>query len=343
MIVKKNSNDAYLKLFSSVKLTKGYKQTLLVDFDRHKMRIVPNDLYDFIEKCKLKSFIEVFKEYCAEDQQVINEYVGFLEEHEYIIFTNKPSMFPEIDLIWKSPHYISNAVVDVDSKSSHDYPYIIGLLDELGCQALEVRIFKPVKFDNIAKLLDASKNCRLKSLRLSLPYAMLRKNMGYDGLLIKYPRLEIVVFHGAPKNECKVNSVYQKLLFTTNKVDSPHCCGYISEKLMICNLILFSEAQNYNTCLNKKLCIDVNGMIKNCNAMQESFGHYKQSNVKKMILTNKQYTKHWKIKRDDIDTCKECEFRYVCVDCRANIADPDGVLSKPSRCNYNPYTAKWGK
>jgi SPASM domain peptide maturase of grasp-with-spasm system len=340
MIVKKDSGDAYLKLFSSVKLTKGYKQTLLVDFDRNKIRVIPNDLYEFIEKCKLKPFVEVFKEYDSNNQQIINEYIVFLEEHEYIIFTNKPNRFPRIDLTWKSPNYISNVVVDVDGKSNHDYLYIIKLLDSLGCQALDVRVFKEVGFKSIVKLLEASKDCRLKTLRILLPYVMLRQDMNYNDLFMKYPRLEAVVFHGAPKNECKITNSSQSLLFITNKIDSPCCCGYVSEKLMICSLELFSEAQNYNTCLNKKLSIDVNGNIKNCNAMKESFGHYKKTDIKRLILEDKQYTKFWKINKNNIHTCKECEFKYVCVDCRANIKNGD-MLSKPSKCSYNPYVAKW--
>lgn len=344
MIVKKDNKNAYLTLFSSVKLTRGYKRTLLVDFDRNKSRILPNDLYDLIEKCKLNPFVKVVKEYNADDQQIINEYVNFLEKHEYVIFTNKPESFPDIDLTWKSPNYISNAVVDVNIKSNHNYMRIIELLDDLGCKALDMRVFEAVKFENIVNLLESSKNSRLNTINLILPYTMLKQNINHNNLLIKYPRLLIVVFHSAPKNECcKLNSPkgLKGLLFTTNKITSPGCCGYVSEKLMVCNLELFSEAQNHNTCLNKKMSINVNGIVKNCNAMQENFGHYEQIDIKKMILENKRYTKLWKTCKDDIDICKDCEFRYVCVDCRANIKDANNALSKPSRCCYDPYTAKW--
>jgi len=49
----------------------------------------------------------------------------------------------------------------------------------------------------------------------------------------------------------------------------------------------------------------------------------------------------WSINKDQIEVCKDCEFRYVCTDCRAFITDPDNRYSKPSTCTYDPYTAQW--
>ena len=44
-----------------------------------------------------------------------------------------------------------------------------------------------------------------------------------------------------------------------------------------------------------------------------------------------------------IHVCKDCEFRYICTDCRAYIEDPNDILSKPLKCGYNPYTAEWSE
>ena len=52
------------------------------------------------------------------------------------------------------------------------------------------------------------------------------------------------------------------------------------------------------------------------------------------------YKKLWFIKKDDIEICKDCEFRYNCTDCRAFTIE-NNVYSKPLKCNYNPYTNEW--
>ena len=49
----------------------------------------------------------------------------------------------------------------------------------------------------------------------------------------------------------------------------------------------------------------------------------------------------WGIKKENIDVCKDCEFRHLCTDCRAIIMEPENIFSQPAKCNYNPYLAKW--
>ena len=45
--------------------------------------------------------------------------------------------------------------------------------------------------------------------------------------------------------------------------------------------------------------------------------------------------------------CQDCEYRYVCFDCRpiseAVAGRNSNYLSSPyPRCTYNPYTGEWG-
>ena len=59
------------------------------------------------------------------------------------------------------------------------------------------------------------------------------------------------------------------------------------------------------------------------------------------VLKNKKFNSVWAINKDKIDVCKDCEFRYICVDCRAFLKDPSNELSKPLKCNYDPYHGQW--
>jgi len=40
--------------------------------------------------------------------------------------------------------------------------------------------------------------------------------------------------------------------------------------------------------------------------------------------------------KDKIDVCKDCEYRYACLDCRCFRMNED-IYSKPKKCKYNPY------
>lgn len=44
--------------------------------------------------------------------------------------------------------------------------------------------------------------------------------------------------------------------------------------------------------------------------------------------------------KDNIESCKGCEFRYVCYDCRPDAMNRS-VKAKPWYCSYNPRTGEW--
>jgi hypothetical protein len=58
-------------------------------------------------------------------------------------------------------------------------------------------------------------------------------------------------------------------------------------------------------------------------------------------LAQRDFAALWSINKDQITVCKDCEFRYVCTDCRAYLLDAGDLYSKPSKCTYDPYTAEW--
>ena len=106
------------------------------------------------------------------------------------------------------------------------------------------------------------------------------------------------------------------------------------------NLSFYSESQAHNTCLNRKLCIDADGNIKNCPNMPQTYGNIKDTTLSQSI--EKQGFKDcWYICKDKIDVCKDCEFRHICTDCRAFIKDPQNIYSQPAKCGYNPYICLW--
>jgi len=72
----------------------------------------------------------------------------------------------------------------------------------------------------------------------------------------------------------------------------------------------------------------------------KSYGNIKDCTLKEIV--NKDIFKDvWYINKDKIAVCQNCEFRYICTDCRAYIDDPQNIYSKPLKCGYDPYTCKW--
>ena len=62
--------------------------------------------------------------------------------------------------------------------------------------------------------------------------------------------------------------------------------------------------------------------------MTKSYGNVRQRQLKSAIQTAA-FQQVWAITKDKIDKCRDCEFRYVCTDCRAFLEEPDNEFSKP--------------
>ena len=102
----------------------------------------------------------------------------------------------------------------------------------------------------------------------------------------------------------------------------------------------FIENNFYNSCWNGKVAITAKGDIIPCIfARDEIVGNIKKDNFESI---QHKIIEKWGITKDNVDVCKDCEFRYCCHDCRPIAKGIEGSLySRYPRCCYNPYTGVW--
>lgn len=99
----------------------------------------------------------------------------------------------------------------------------------------------------------------------------------------------------------------------------------------------FFYSKIYNPCLGHKIAIDTEGEIKPCLWFEEILGNVRKDNIKDMIICGS-FDKYWNINKNDIETCKDCELRQSCNDCRVFAINRNGnFTAKPGYCTYNPY------
>lgn len=115
-------------------------------------------------------------------------------------------------------------------------------------------------------------------------------------------------------------------------------CGNISPNYFEANMDHFKN-RKVNNCLHGKISVSKEGEIKNCPSTKDIYGHIDLNTLRDVVKT-KNIKKLWNISKDDINGCKDCEFRYICLDCRA-YTENDNKYSKPKKCDYDPYTNKW--
>lgn len=160
-------------------------------------------------------------------------------------------------------------------------------------------------------------------------------------------RIYNLVFYNCKKAPFKPKDKYKFTVSFVKEIISKNSCGKVDLKYFNTNLPKVLEAVNHNSCLHKKISIDVEGNIRNCPSMSQSFGNIKNITLEE-ALNHKDFKKYWNLTKDKIEVCKDCEFRYICTDCRAYTErtheNEFGLdISKPLKCGYSPYTGEWEK
>ncbi|MFL6195081.1 MAG: grasp-with-spasm system SPASM domain peptide maturase [Thermoanaerobaculia bacterium] len=336
-----SSPEPVFSLFACCVPVRGARRSVVCDLQRQTFHFIPNGLYEILTEQAGRSLAEVQAAYGHEYDEEIAEYFEFLERNELGFWTGEPDRFPPIDLTWEAPERITNAILDVDAGSAHDYGNILAELDDLGCKALEVRCFHGPTLEELSRILEAARFGRLRSIELLVGFSPELTPEALLALVAEHRRISSVVVHSAPE-VLRLPPTRTGVLIehTPRAVDSPSCCGKVHPALFAVDLETFAEARAFNSCLNRKVSVDARGEIRNCPSMARSFGNARDTSLHE-ALAHRDFAALWSINKDQIAVCKDCEFRYICVDCRAYLLDESDLYSKPSKCAYDPYTAQW--
>ena len=330
----------YFVLFACCIPVKGHSRSTICDLQRNTFDLIPNVLYEILTEHPHQSIQEIFAVYDNQYNEEIQEYIEFLVSKEYGFYSNTPLNFPKISLHWQTPFSITNALIDFDEQSTHQLSTIIPQLSALYCPTIELRFFYAPAITTLIENLELFKDTAFRCIQLIIGYHHDFSSENLAKLLRQNPRIQNITVHSTPASSITPKMHSKNIVFTNQKITSEACCGNISPYYFTTNISTFTEAQHFNSCLNRKIGIDKRGYIKNCPSMNKNFGHIDNIPLKQ-VVENASFQKLWNVNKDQVLDCQDCEFRYICHDCRAYVADPNNELSKPAKCQYNPYEACW--
>lgn len=314
-------------------ISKGYLRSTVIDTQRKSYLFIPNDIVPILKK-KTFEFEELSRLYGAGMEYLVSNDIIFPVDSKF------SDLFPPFNTTYDSPSIVENSIIDLDNLNLVDFEYWVKQLDDLICKSLQIRIFNIITKDTFCQLMDIVDQSSIESAEVVMPYAewLYQDTIQY---LISNNYNKITVFYIFSANEN--NSLFYRgtrIFFSTGLYAPIDSCGIVNSKLFTVNVQYTTLSLSYNTCLFKKISIDAQGYIKNCPSCSQSFGNIKNTTLKQ-ALEHPNYKKLWSITKDQIDVCKDCEFRHMCTDCRVYIKDPENIYSQPAKCTYNPYIAKW--
>lgn len=328
------------KLFTCCPLVKGFYQDIIIDLQRDKLFCIPNTVAPIMFLLKTTSLTKILSNLSNKDCDIVNEYIDFMTDNELGFFLKKSesALYPDLDLSWDFPANITNMVLEIIPKFDYLTEEFMHQIENLGCTSITLIFYNDFSFAEIENLIIRFKWTSIQAINIYTNHNKTFKAKSVANLINQNLRISGFYIYSTNLKFKKYKTISKVICSRKNLVRD--LCGQIGNEYFINNLLFFTESQFHNTCLNRKICIDSDGYIKNCPSMKHHYGHISDTTLAEAI-EKPGFKDCWYIKKDDIDVCQDCEFRHICTDCRAFIKDPENLYSQPAKCGYNPYIAKW--
>ncbi|CAG0970223.1 hypothetical protein FLAV_01185 [Flavobacteriales bacterium] len=330
------TKEDYFRLFPSCIAVKGYSRSLIIDTDERKLFYIGNSHYNLIQELETNSVLEIISIKSNDEGFIFLNYLLRNNLGQIIKKENLDNFLP-IDSNINIP-FTSNSIIDVDNYNFSLLKLSIEKLSLAKISNIQFRFLNDISFSQLKKIIQLIESFSFYTVEFlfsSTLYSMMSKeNISYlenNQLITK-----IFVFN-SNYERIQRNS---KFLFLSKVLNDYNLCGHTSVKYFSSFLETVINSKKYNSCLNCKISIDKEGQVKNCPSMKESYGNIKDVSLID-VLNMTSFQKFNKITKDNINVCLDCEYRYVCSDCRAYTDNPTDIYSRPSKCNYNPYICKW--
>lgn len=324
------TKKAEFRLFSNCILVRGVKRSTICDLQRNEVHFVPN------------GFVETYEnEVIYADTQLNGEMeacIEYLSKNDLGHFILDNDCFPNLDLDYDFPGTATHAILEISKHSQFHYAQVFATLSDIGVKFIELRIDWQIEPDVLCSIFESLKSTRVINVNLFMRFSEYWTNSKISELFITYQRLFSITLFSSFKDS--IDNVYGRKIAHAQKELNSRECGKIHTNYFSCNIRTFSESQRMNTCLNGKISITSDGLIKNCPSLNETFGRINSPEVRELI-DSEPFQKLWKVSKDKIEVCRHCEFRHVCTDCRAFLEEPDNLYSKPLKCGYDPFSCVW--
>lgn len=335
----------YFNLYSNILITKGANRILICDVQRNHAELQSLELYDILEELKSHPVEALLELYDEASRSIVREYLDFLTGKEYGFITNDSwdTNFPPLSLAYREAANVSNLFMECTDLTRPRQ--LAQSIDNLAIKHLVVYCEQALALDDFLDLEASFDQSCLESIEIFAPYHPGINEQFLQRLNEGARRIYSLVFYNCAIAPMAMDDRFVfKFVFTDQHLKI-NACGKVDLKYFNTNLPKMLEAINHNSCLHKKIGIDIAGNIRNCPVMPQSFGNIRDCSLEE-ALAHKEFKQYWDLTKEEIEVCKDCEFRNICTDCRAyteqtHTNDAGLDISKPLKCGYSPYTNKW--
>lgn len=308
----------------------GYNRAIIYDLLRKDYFFIPNEYHAILDT---NNFIQFSKIKDAGERQ---ELISFLMQEEIIFELSDPHQrkrFIPLDRNLYTPNQFSNLIIHANIDES--------FLDFLGGEYLmNISIIATELSAYLFRLFKKIATLEIDGIYLYIENFNAEVFEEYCEAFRFYPLIFSVNFFNTELGEKTklIDNIYYNF-FEESFAD--YSSRLTFDKLDI-NSEHFFEAYNYHSYYFGKIYIDAAGHIKNGLNNTISYGHIASLSKAQFlaIISSPEFRELGHINKNDMLVCKDCEFRYMCVDSRVPLKG-DEKWYHATECRYNPYLSRW--
>lgn len=321
----------YFKFHSSCIPVKGDKRGVIYDLQKGSLYFVPNSIIDlFVDNSK--NTIEYLFLKFPNQEGLVNKYLIYLIENELIFLTSDIDKFPNLSLKFERPFLLDIIFIELDSLSNSKKS-LLEEVNTLGCTQVVIVTHQSIVIDTLKEVIDLLSESKIQIIDLITKY---------DSEIVTHilelhnisPRLRKTIFFDSLNN---TNDNY--IEFTSKNLNNILTKRIKDTNDLIINQDAYFESLKHNLFFNRKVYISDNGDIKHYFNENEFYGNIKNCTIQSIVNSN-DFQNLWNITKEDIEECKNCEFRYLCPDNRIPLIINNKYFHE-TLCKYNPKEAKW--
>ena len=310
-----------------------------MDLQRHASIEIPNLLFDILEKNDThKLTISELKEvYGNKYNKGMDVFMTKLIDMEIGFLTSTPELFPELSKDYYTPFNLHTAIICIDKESNYNLKKLVNVLIKEGCKSVQFRVFSVVDYHYFLNCLRLFTGSRVKVVEVIFDY-----HYQIEEFLAEFENLDpryFIYILASEKTPKDINRrISKKIDFRIGKLDEAQE-EVVSSEYFIVNTMFYIESLKHNTGLNRKVSVDIEGNVKNHISHSHSFGNLNSTSLYD-ILSLASFKEKWVISNDDIYKCKDCQYRYMCIN-NSDLHIIDGEYHRLATCGFNPYRNEW--
>lgn len=334
----------YIKLHSVIFLVKGHSRAILIDNQRNNYVFLSLQECEIIENLQKKTVNSVLNQYNKSGKIIADKLIQKLLKNEYAFSCSRSELtnFKKMDLTYKSPYLITNLYLEDPNLKL--LAILIKTINDLNIPNIKIVWHQKQSIGYLRRVLSLLESTPLKNIEFVIPNKNYSNKSLFKLFELNKKLVSLIICSCNTSLRLNLNlNRYHNLIRTNKNIKEVINSKINNESYFRNNLMLYVESKSFNTYANRKLVVNRMGQLKNVPEQTTHFGNIKkiQINHLKRIIKSANFRYLWSAKKDKCNVCKDCEFRYMCVDNRLPIKSKNGTWNFSEECNYNPYIAKW--